>query len=69
MADMTSTEALAHAPASSDKTSLQSAFDTLYTAVTTAGTNGTLSANSAVQLKSELTDWLERLGSNLGETP
>lgn len=66
MADMTSTEALAHAPASADKTSIKSAFDTLYTAIGTAVTNGRISANAGVQLKSELIDWLERTGSNLG---
>ena len=69
MADMTVEEALQHAVASDDKTALDAALDTLVAAVTTAGTNGTLSTDSAVQLNSQLKDWAETLASNLRATP
>ncbi|MCP4783359.1 MAG: hypothetical protein GY903_01125 [Fuerstiella sp.] len=65
MADMSSTDAFATAPASADKTAILAAFDTLSTALDTANTNGTLDAAGLVQCKKELIDWLEDLGPNM----
>lgn len=62
---MTPTEAMAHAPASADKTALIAAVTTLLAAIDTAEGNTRISEASAIQLKSEYIDVTETLASNL----
>lgn len=65
MADMTTTEAFAVAPASTEKTNLISAFDTLLTRITEAATAGAFSTDVRDQHRSAAVDLAEQIASDM----
>lgn len=65
MADQTIAEALAHAPASTEKTNLDTALDTLYALPAAQVTAGAITDNVARQLESQIRDLAEEWATEL----
>jgi hypothetical protein len=65
MADMTPTQALAHAPASAGKTTFLTACDAFLTAVDALETATKINGTATTLAKQDFVDLLERVASNI----
>lgn len=62
---MTPAQAFSNAPASTEKSSLITAFDSVLTAIDAAATAGAFTTIAAGQLKSEVVDVAETIAANM----